>query len=212
MTQALRLARATSTPAPPEGRAEAILDIARVVFAEKGFDGASMNDLARAAGMSVGNFYRYFRSKDAIVQALIARDMADIEGTFASIAGSDDPIGALRQGIHARIDSATRDRDGALWAEITAAAARRPEIGEAMRAFEAGLTRLFVQVFARARGWPVDRAQARFAGHAKLILLLVKGSGLCQPEQISPQGDLQPLILRMIDQTLAEILSHPDVE
>lgn len=210
MTQALGLA--TAAPARPEGRAEAILGIARAVFAEKGFDGASMNDLARAAGMSVGNFYRYFPSKDAIVRALIARDMAEIEATFGRIAESDDPIGALRQGIRARIDGAAGGRNGALWAEIIAAAARRAEIGEALRAFEAALARLFVQIFARARGWPVGRAQARFAGHAKLILLLVKGSGLCQPEQISPQGDLQPLILRMIDQTLAEILSHPDVE
>lgn len=39
-----------------------ILSRLRDTFAEKGFDGASMQDLARAAGMSVGNFYRYFPS------------------------------------------------------------------------------------------------------------------------------------------------------
>ncbi len=37
-----------------------ILEAVHSTFVEKGFDGASMQDLARAAGMSVGNFYRYF--------------------------------------------------------------------------------------------------------------------------------------------------------
>ncbi len=36
---------------------DAILAQARAAFVEKGFDGASMQDLARAAGMSAGNFY-----------------------------------------------------------------------------------------------------------------------------------------------------------
>ena len=43
-----------------EDRSTGILEAARRAFAEKGFDGASMQDIARAAGMSAGNFYRYF--------------------------------------------------------------------------------------------------------------------------------------------------------
>ena len=57
--------------APARSREDEILDRIRSIFAEKGFDGASMQELARAAGMSVGNFYRYFPSKSAIVEALI---------------------------------------------------------------------------------------------------------------------------------------------
>ena len=48
-----------------------ILSRLRDTFAEKGFDGASMQDLARAAGMSVGNFYRYFPSKSDIIAQMI---------------------------------------------------------------------------------------------------------------------------------------------
>ena len=50
-------------------RSVEILEGVRRAFSEKGFDGASMQDLARACGMSVGNFYRYFPSKAAIVAA-----------------------------------------------------------------------------------------------------------------------------------------------
>ena len=50
-----------------------------------------MQDLARAAGMSVGNFYRYFPSKAAIVEQLIAHDLAEMEGHFAEIMTSPFP-------------------------------------------------------------------------------------------------------------------------
>ena len=46
----------------PDYRTESILEGAKRAFAEKGFDGASMQDIARAAGMRAGNFYRYFPS------------------------------------------------------------------------------------------------------------------------------------------------------
>ena len=81
---------------PADARSVEILDRVRHAFAEKGFDGASMQDLARAAGMSVGNFYRYFPSKAAIVEGLIHRDLSEIEAVFASVMGSPDPLGALR--------------------------------------------------------------------------------------------------------------------
>ena len=64
----MTMPRACPIPAPAaEERSHEILASIRQAFAEKGFDGASMQDLARAAGMSVGNFYRYFPSKAAIV-------------------------------------------------------------------------------------------------------------------------------------------------
>ena len=55
----------------------------RAAFIDKGFDGASMQDLARVAGMSVGNFYRYFPSKSAIVEKLISCDLDNMQAEFA---------------------------------------------------------------------------------------------------------------------------------
>ncbi len=50
-----------------------ILDGAGVVFLEKGFDGASMNDICRAAGVSKGTLYVYFEDKLDLFQSLISR-------------------------------------------------------------------------------------------------------------------------------------------
>lgn len=50
-----------------------ILDGAGTVFMEKGFDGASMNDICRAAGVSKGTLYVYFEDKLDLFQSLISR-------------------------------------------------------------------------------------------------------------------------------------------
>jgi AcrR family transcriptional regulator len=54
-----------------DDKARQILDGARRVFLAEGFDGASMNDIARAAGVSKGTIYFHFDSKEALFEALI---------------------------------------------------------------------------------------------------------------------------------------------
>ena len=88
-----------------DDRTALILESVKRAFAEKGFDGASMQDLARAAGMSAGNFYRYFPSKDAIVSAMIMRDLAEVKADFACLLASPDPAEAL----FAAFDTVFRD-------------------------------------------------------------------------------------------------------
>ncbi|NOX39353.1 MAG: TetR/AcrR family transcriptional regulator [Alphaproteobacteria bacterium] len=48
-----------------------ILDGARRVFTEMGFDAASMNDITRAAGVSKGTVYVYFANKEELFEALV---------------------------------------------------------------------------------------------------------------------------------------------
>jgi AcrR family transcriptional regulator len=53
-----------------------IMEGARQVFLSAGFDGASMNDIARAAGVSKGTLYAYFDSKDELFEAIIRAEKA----------------------------------------------------------------------------------------------------------------------------------------
>ena len=53
-----------------------IMDGARSVFLGSGFDGASMNDIARAAGVSKGTLYAYFDSKEELFKAIIRAEYA----------------------------------------------------------------------------------------------------------------------------------------
>lgn len=54
-----------------EWRRERLLDAALDVFAVKGIDGASVKDIAAAAGVTPGLLYHYFAGKEALVTALL---------------------------------------------------------------------------------------------------------------------------------------------
>lgn len=57
----------------PEIRKNEILDAAEELFAQKGFDGTSTNDILEKAGIARGTLYYHFKSKEDIMDALIER-------------------------------------------------------------------------------------------------------------------------------------------
>ena len=66
-----------------QDRYDAILDAAKRAFAEKGYEGASIADIARIAQISDGLAYRYFRNKRdllfAVLQKFYERILVDLE-------------------------------------------------------------------------------------------------------------------------------------
>lgn len=63
-----------ATEAADGAKRRQILKGARAVFLAKGYDGASMEGIARAAGVSKGTLYVYFDSKEALFEALIIEE------------------------------------------------------------------------------------------------------------------------------------------
>src|SRR3954447_16645512 len=55
-----------------------IIDGARRVFIDKGFEAASMNDITREAGVSKGTIYVYFANKEELFEALIEEERGTI--------------------------------------------------------------------------------------------------------------------------------------
>jgi AcrR family transcriptional regulator len=190
-----------------EQRMAEILASVRFAFAQKGFDGASMQDLARAAGMSVGNFYRYFPSKSAIVEALIANDLTEMQQSFAEIFTSERPFDGLRKQFQLRITEDNSCANGQIWCEIAAVARRKPEIGLATQHMENAISSHLLQVFALETGLSLAEVTRRFSTQAAFIVMLIKATKM-QPETDQPSRDaLNTLILKTIDQTLVEISS-----
>lgn len=191
--------------AAPSREAE-ILAAIRPVFAAKGFDGASMQDLARAAGMSVGNFYRYFPSRAAIVEAIIRIELDGVERQFKMLAAADDPMAALRMAVHQRL---TRDpcagMGPTLWAEINAAALRNPKIGAAVAVIDREASSYLARAFALSTGLTQAEAQQRFSAHARLIVLTIKTSATVIDTDTPEGSAVMRLIKRQIDALLDEI-------
>ena len=192
---------------PADIRSAEILGSIRRTFADKGFDGASMQDLARAAGMSVGNFYRYFPSKAAMIEAIVLRDMIEMEQDFARIIKSPDPMLHLRLTIMQHITGRECATDTSLWAEITAASLRKPEVAEIVARMETRILSNLISVFSRATGLAEPEARDRFGAHALLIMMLVKAASPDGSHGPTQNADLRTLMERTIDRTLNEISS-----
>lgn len=77
-------------PRPPVKRDEnrrqktdALARAALFLFLERGIEAVSIDDITRAAGASKGSFYRYFASKEALVEALVFPVFTDFERAIA---------------------------------------------------------------------------------------------------------------------------------
>ena len=68
--------RARRQRLPADLRVPQILDAALLVFTEKGFVSARIDDIAQRAGMSKGGIYAHFKSKESIFLALLERVLA----------------------------------------------------------------------------------------------------------------------------------------
>src|ERR1700716_650549 len=72
-----------------------IIDGACRVFMERGFDAASMGEIARAAGVSKGTLYVYFENKEDLFQAIVGEEcQAQAERIFTFDANDHD-VGAV---------------------------------------------------------------------------------------------------------------------
>ncbi len=69
-------------------RRSAILDAADRAFLEKGFDQATMDDIAGEAELSKGTLYLYFKSKDDLFTALTTRIFGDLVRDFQDLAAN----------------------------------------------------------------------------------------------------------------------------
>lgn len=116
----------TTDPERHAARRNQILDAAVRCFADKGFHGTSTADICRAAGMSSGNMFHYFPTKDAVVMAIAEEDRRQTAAMFASI----DPSANV---VHSVIRLAEMTMAGfadpvlaRLGIELAAEAARNP--------------------------------------------------------------------------------------
>jgi AcrR family transcriptional regulator len=71
---AVTAAAASAVPAEDEpARLQEVLDVAARIFAEKGYRGTSLNEIAEALGMNKASLYYYVRSKEDLLRRLILR-------------------------------------------------------------------------------------------------------------------------------------------
>jgi AcrR family transcriptional regulator len=113
-----------------------ITEGARSVFLSAGFDGASMNDIARAAGVSKGTLYAYFNSKDELFEAIIRGEYAQSAERLCTFRREGDAREMLMDFGVRLISRMAEPGTRALARVVIAAAEKFPNVGRAF--YEAG--------------------------------------------------------------------------
>jgi AcrR family transcriptional regulator len=97
------VADAALTPRAEQTRT-AIVTAALDLFRERGYDAATMRAIAERAGVSTGNAYYYFSSKEELIQEFYARNQAEhLAATQAVLATETDLTARLRGTVRAQV-------------------------------------------------------------------------------------------------------------
>ena len=144
----------------------AILAAGLVVFSQYGFRGSTLDQVADAAGMSKPNLLYYFRSKDAVYTALLARLLEDWLEPLKEIVADGDPVEELLAYAKRKLDMSQHyPRESRLFAnEIIQGA---PRINDVLRG---ELRELVDEISVVINGWaaagrikPVDPRHLLFS-------------------------------------------------
>ncbi|MGY0572214.1 TetR/AcrR family transcriptional regulator [Bradyrhizobium sp. RDM12] len=106
-----------------------ILAGARKVFMDLGFDGASMGEIARAAGVSKGTLYVYFADKSALFEAILEEEALQHGQVVFNFDPARDAETTLRDFGAAYLHLLCRPGGGSAIRTVMAIAERMPDVG-----------------------------------------------------------------------------------
>jgi AcrR family transcriptional regulator len=154
-------------------RAE-ILAAAQRCFLRFGFHRASMQDICAEAGMSPGNLYRYFSSKEALIAGIAERDRAEVAQEFAA-ADLSHGLFAVLEGMAQHHFAQRPDEQVAMCTEVMSEARRNPEIARIVAAFDADVRKWLIDLMraGAARGDISDDID--LDGAATMLMIIADG-------------------------------------
>jgi AcrR family transcriptional regulator len=106
-----------------------ILDGARKIFMDLGFDGASMGEIARSAGVSKGTLYVYFADKSRLFEAIVEEEAYEQGEIAFNFDPRRDAATTLREFGEAYMALICRPGGGSAIRTVMAIAERMPEVG-----------------------------------------------------------------------------------
>lgn len=175
-----------------EDQRRRILDAAIRCFARGGFHATGMQAVCAEAGMSPGALYRYFPSKDAIIEAIVERDRADIPGQLAPLLQAEDVVEALIGAAREFLVGNLRPESLPMFPELSAEAARNPAAHEILMRCDAEVADIICRVIARGMALgQIDRAlDAREATR----FLMAQTDGVLMRLLLEPAAEFEGLM------------------
>ena len=120
----------SETEKPIHPRKIEIVHAAVTCFLEHGYHQTGVRDIAKQAGISLGNLYNHFKGKDAVLAFIAELENEELAGYIELLTNPEDPGAALEQFIDEYAAYVARPDNALLGVEILTEALRNPMIAE----------------------------------------------------------------------------------
>lgn len=182
---------------------ELILRAATDAFASRGFDGASLVDIATAAGVTTGAVYSHFRGKPELLLSIVSSTLEAVDPRRRAESGVT-PV-YLHEWIEWLI-APEQTHLRALVAEIHHAAMRDPDVRGLLAAYGAQYGEMIATMVAR---WQADGLVAADRDpRAVAQLFLVQALGLCTTGAFRPDLVRSPHFIELFHRQLGALLGE----
>jgi TetR/AcrR family transcriptional repressor of uid operon len=179
----------------PSERHVRILDAAERRFVRAGFHRTTMQDVAVEAGMSPGNLYRYFPSKDAIVVGLAERDRAQMACDFAPLSEAEDITATFVRLARKHFLEEPREK-AVLCLEIWSEATRNPALSSLHSDFDADVLGRLEGLVQQAKEH--GQVPASVDSQSVALLIATLANGLFVRRALSQNFDAEREVAQMI--------------
>jgi TetR/AcrR family transcriptional regulator, repressor for uid operon len=181
-----------------QDRRTEILEAARRCVARSGFHQTSMQEICAEAGMSPGNLYRYFPSKEAIIAGIAERDRAEVGAELGAAQFTDDFFATFEALARHHLVERNAD-DVGLCTEMVAESRRNPAIGRIMQEFDKEVhARLVAMMQAAAQRGDIP-AGTDF--DSVVTMLMVIADGVWWRRAVDPAFDAEAMLPIFMDLT-----------
>ncbi|EBI0102584.1 TetR/AcrR family transcriptional regulator [Salmonella enterica subsp. enterica serovar Typhimurium] len=187
-----------------EVRKQHLLDAATECFRQHGIQGSSIAMICQTAGMSPGHVYYYFRSKEAIVEAIAVRDENDTAELMDQLeqGSTDDLVTRLTRLIPAVVQRNSDPAYAGLVIALTAEAVRNPMVAEILRRSDEALHTRFLKIADRVGG-PANMDPATLRLRIGMIATIF--TGLVFRSILEPRRD-QAAIVQLVNEQVRLLL------
>ena len=159
-------------------RRRQVLEAAAACFRQHGFHGASMAQISRVAGMSVGHIYHYFDNKEAIISAIVQEHLESMLAVVDTIENSGpdgDILTRFIAGAEVGACDCYNTEFASLMLEITAEGGRNPAVAAMLQHADAVSRERFKKMLRQGVAGRVEVSEAELDQMVLSIKCLFEG-------------------------------------
>lgn len=185
-------------------RRQKIVEAAAELFLEQGIHQTGIRDIATRAGISLGNMYNYFASKDELILEIAEIESAGLAQFVDALELAPDVARGLDDFVSAYLDYVADPVNAVLNIEITSEAIRNEPVAEGFDENRAYLVKALSRVIAQGAKNGSFKSGINSTDAANLILDITEGVGLrAGLEERRPSKSTRQALLKMIRQSLS---------